>query len=258
MGKAKLTSIPVHTVPRLEICAAVLVVELAEFVTSELDLRLDNIGFYSDSKVVLGYISNNARRFYVYVSNRVLWIRSFSSPEQWKYIPTDLNPADIATRSVSAAHLSTTNWLCGPSFLKQSQQTHGEECSFELVNPSSDAEIHPLVSTMKTTMLSNQLGSERVSKFFSWKSLIHAIARLSHIAHLFKKTSTIQASSCKSWHHCQTAVSVEELARAKGSITCAVQEETYAQEYACITKGEKLPKDSPLKASDPFIDADAS
>lgn len=80
-----------------------LAVELAELISSEIDLRLDDTVFYSDSKVVLGYISNDARRFYVYVSNRVLRIRSFSHPEQWKYVPTDVNPADIATRSVTAA-----------------------------------------------------------------------------------------------------------------------------------------------------------
>lgn len=128
----------------------------------------------SDTKVVSGYISNDAKRFYDYVSYWVLRLRSFSSPEQWEYIPTDVNLADIATRSVSAAHLSSTSWLCGPLFLKQNQQTDEEECSFELVNPSSDAEIRPLVSTMKKTMSSNQLRSQRFSQFSNWKSLIHA------------------------------------------------------------------------------------
>lgn len=256
MGKAKLTPVPEHTVPRLELCAAVLAVELAEIISSEIDMRLDDIVFYSDSKVVLGYISNDSRCFYVYVSNRVLRIRSFSSPEQWQYVPTDVNPADVATRSVAAAQLSGTSWLCGPAFLKQIQHTHHEQHSFELVNPSLDTEIRPQVSTMKTTMLSKQLGSQRFSKFSSWKSLIHAIARLTHIARLFQKTSATQVSICKGWHHCHAAISVEDLSKAKASIIRAVQEEMYAQEYACVRKGEKLPKDSPLKNLDPFIDAD--
>lgn len=190
------------------------------------------------------------------VSNRVLRIRSFSFPEQWQYVPTDVNPANVATRSVTAAHLSGTSWLCEPAFLKQIQQIHYEECSFELVNPSLDAEIRPQVSTMKTTMLSKQLGSQRVSKFSSWKTLIHAIAHLILLV-LFQKTPATQVSSCKGWHHCHTAISVEDLSRAKTLIIHAVQEEVYAQEYACVRKGEKLPKDSPLKAFDPFIDADS-
>lgn len=256
MGKAKLTPLPEHTVPRLELCAAVLAVELAELVSSEINMRLDDTAFYSDSKVVLGYICNDARRFYVYVSNRVLRIRSFSRPEQWQYVPTDVNPADIATRSATAAHLSGTSWLCGPAFLKHPQQAHHEKCSFELVNPSLDAEIRPQVATMKTTMSSKQLGSQRFSKFSSWQSLIHAIARLTHIAHLFQKNPATKVSGCKGWHHCHTAVSVEELSRAKRTIIHAVQEETYAHEYACVRNGENLPKDSPPRALDPLIDAD--
>lgn len=30
----------------------------------------------------------------------------------------------------------------------------------------------------------------------------------------------------------------------------------YAQEYACVKKGENLPRNSPLKALAPFIEAD--
>lgn len=71
MGKAKLAPCPEHTVPRLELCAAVLAVKLADLVSAELDLQLDAVTYFSDSKVVLGYICNETRCFYVYVSNRV-------------------------------------------------------------------------------------------------------------------------------------------------------------------------------------------
>ena len=256
MGKAKLAPLPEHTVPRLELCAAVLAVELAELISSEIDMQLNNTTFYSDSKVVLGYIKNETRRFYVYVSNRVQRIRNYSRPEQWQYVSTDLNPADIGTRFVTAAHLSDTSWLGGPTFLKQPLQIRSEEGIFELVNPSSDEEIRPLVSTMNTTVLSKQLGSQRFSKFSSWNSLTHAIARLIHITCFFQKNPATKASGCKGWHHCHTAISVDELSRSKRTIIHAVQEETYAQEYTCLKKGENLLKDSPLKALDPFIDTD--
>lgn len=70
-GKAKLAPQPDLTIPRLEPCAAVLAVEVVEIIIKELDLKLDTITFYTDSKVVLGYIHNQTRRFYVYVNNRV-------------------------------------------------------------------------------------------------------------------------------------------------------------------------------------------
>lgn len=79
---------PKHTVPRLELCAAVLAVELADLISSELDMQIDAMTFYTDSKVVLGYICNEPRRFYVCVSNRITHIRSSSHPPQWKYVST--------------------------------------------------------------------------------------------------------------------------------------------------------------------------
>ena len=71
------------TIPRLELCAAVLTTQAVKWITRELKLNVDQILFYSDSKVVLGYIQNESRRFYIYVTNRVQIIRSISSPSQW-------------------------------------------------------------------------------------------------------------------------------------------------------------------------------
>ena len=61
--------------------------------------------YYIDSKVVLGYITNESRWFYVYVANRVEQIRSMSTPEKWRYVETNLNPADLATRGVPSSKL---------------------------------------------------------------------------------------------------------------------------------------------------------
>ncbi|XP_051803959.1 uncharacterized protein LOC127533925 isoform X1 [Acanthochromis polyacanthus] len=68
-GKAKLAPKPDLTVPRLELCAAVLAVKMAETILEELDAKVDDVQFFLDSKVVLGYISNESRRFYMYVHN---------------------------------------------------------------------------------------------------------------------------------------------------------------------------------------------
>lgn len=96
MGKAA----PKHgqTIPRLELCAAVLGVEIYETILDEFELR--KVTFFTDSKVVLGYINNETKRFYVYVRNRVDSIRRLTHPSQWNYIPTNLSPADDATRSI--------------------------------------------------------------------------------------------------------------------------------------------------------------
>jgi hypothetical protein len=94
LGKAKVAPTHGHTIPRLELCGAVLGVEIAETVSDHLDLPMEEFSFYTESKVVLGYVHNETRRFHTYVANRVERIRHATNPKQWSYVPTDDNPAD--------------------------------------------------------------------------------------------------------------------------------------------------------------------
>lgn len=84
MGKAKVVLKHGTTIPRLELCAAVLAVEVAQFIQRNLYHPLDNLQFYSDSKVLFGYINDQTRRLYMYVANRVRRIKKSTIPEQWK------------------------------------------------------------------------------------------------------------------------------------------------------------------------------
>ena len=239
MGKAKLTPRPEQTIPRLELCAAVLAVEIADLVSGELDIQLNNTHFFTDSKVVLGYICNETRRFYVYVSNRVARIRRSSQANQWHYVPTDQNPADLATRSVPAHQLMLTNWFTGPKFLLKDNQSFVQD-TFDLVEPSSDTDIRPQVSILKTTAGFKLLGSKRLTRFSQWSSLLRAIARLLHVVHAFKQT-TNRDSSCKGWHYCGVGVTVEEFEQAKNIVIRIVQEEVYAGEIKCINEQQEIP-----------------
>nr|XP_024655484.1 uncharacterized protein LOC101465727 [Maylandia zebra] len=159
MGKAKLAPRPDQTIPRLELSAAVLAVELADLISDELDCKLDHTTFYTDSKVVLGYIYNESRRFYVYVSNRVTRIRRSSQPCQWHYVASSQNPADHATRSVPAFQLPLSNWLTGPDLLHQIRSSLND--SYDLVEPSMDSDVRPQVTALKTTASTKELGSDR-------------------------------------------------------------------------------------------------
>lgn len=58
LEKAKVAPSHGHTIPHLELCAAVLSTEIAKYISEQLDIDLSKFLFYSDSRVVLGYISH--------------------------------------------------------------------------------------------------------------------------------------------------------------------------------------------------------
>ena len=56
---------------QLELCGAVLAVQAVDNITKEIDMVVLETVFYTDSKVVLGYICNESRRFHIQVVNHV-------------------------------------------------------------------------------------------------------------------------------------------------------------------------------------------
>ena len=86
MAKSKVAPIAVVTVPRLELMAAVLAVRLSEVVSRECDYAGAKHYFWTDSEIVLGYIRNEAKKFKVFVANRVQEIHDSCSPSQWRHV----------------------------------------------------------------------------------------------------------------------------------------------------------------------------
>lgn len=111
---SKLAPVHGHSILRLELCGALLAVEIAQSVSVKLEISIEQFKFYCDSKVVLGYISNHSRRFYQYVSYRVMKIHKVTKSKQWFYIPSERNPANEATRPIHASELQHSKWLEGP------------------------------------------------------------------------------------------------------------------------------------------------
>ena len=117
LGKSNVAPVHGHTIPRLELCSAVLSTQIAETIAHHLQLPICEFKLYTDSKVILGYINNESRRFFNYVINRVQKIRSCTHPHPWHYVHTDINPADKGTRTLPASKISDSTWIKGPAFL---------------------------------------------------------------------------------------------------------------------------------------------
>ncbi|XP_053402806.1 uncharacterized protein LOC123550418 [Mercenaria mercenaria] len=249
MGKSKVAPTKGHTIPRLELCGAVLATEISQSITDQIGLKFDKIKYYTDSRIVLGYIHNQSRRFHTYVSNRVHKIRRVSEPSQWNYVPSEQNPADVGSRGVSPVALQKRDWFSGPDFLHKHTESVPE--FFPVVDPETDKEIRPSVSVNAVSIQeSDMLNSKKFEQFSTWSKLVLAISVLRHVAVSYNRSLT-----CRGWHSdCLASKDLEFRKQTESFILKIVQKEFYSNEIQCLKGQHNLNKDSPILTLDPFLD----
>ncbi|XP_057678097.1 uncharacterized protein LOC130907254 [Corythoichthys intestinalis] len=234
MAKARVAPTRVVTIPRLELTAAAVSAGVSNFLREELELKIDEEFFWTDSQVVLGYIKNEARRFHIFVANRVQKIRDLTDPKQWFHIETDQNPADHASRGLKVAEIIDSSWLTGPRFLWERQLVTKPHSPSLLIGD-------PEVKVLKTSVLETDRFLERFSRISDWNMAVNVVAR---IKTLVKKDKS-------------ELISVEERQAASLALIRAAQKHAFEKELEQLSqKSNKLPKSHKLHQLDPFVDND--
>ena len=269
MGKSRVTPTKLVTIPRLELTAAVLSVKVNDFLNRELDYeQISNI-FWTDSRVVLGYISNDAKRFHMFVANRVQHIRSRTDPSQWRHVHSAENPADEASRGISADEfLRNSKWLRGPDFLWEQTLQEKEEV-LDTEGPQNDPEVRKVKVFVS---ISNDLAFDvsRFERFSSWTHLRVAEAWcLRYISRLKSKVAERKQINNED-QNLQPKLTVQDLQNADHALIRIVQQDCFSDELKTLKalnndpvdrsdltarKGE-LKKSSKLCGLDPYVDAD--
>ena len=123
------------TIPRLELAAVVVAGNQVRFVRKAWDPPSGTKVFlWIDAKVVLQWLSQYNIKD-TFVLNRVKQVRELCAGEDVsiRYIPSELNPADLITKEQEAAKfINDQFWLKGPEFLTKEAEWPAEEEKYKL------------------------------------------------------------------------------------------------------------------------------
>ena len=123
-SKTKVSSMKEVTTPQLELISCVLLTKLLQSVLKgTIFVSTANIYCWSDSMIAFYWIKNN-KEWKIWVKNRVDIIKKVVKPDNWHYISSSDNPADIATREY-LPNLIVNNKLrwFGPEILLRNKES---------------------------------------------------------------------------------------------------------------------------------------
>ena len=229
MGKARLAPLKEITIPRLELTAAALSVILSAMIRKELDFSVQKMFYWTDSLSVLKCICNETKRFHTFESNRLTIIHDGSSPNQWRYVKRDLNPADDGSKGMKLdVMLQNDRWLKGPEFLRCDEEEWPEMIKVPVLEDNDPAVRKEL--QVYTTSDSRDIVQEIIEYYATWWKLKSAVGWLLRYKQFLKNKVVQRRHGAERINEMLTTgfLKVDELRKAEKVILKHVQHKEFS------------------------------
>ncbi|XP_038106872.1 uncharacterized protein LOC119766411 [Culex quinquefasciatus] len=265
MARSKVAPLKRQSIPRLELMAACMGARMSQQILGTHTLQIDRTVFWTDSRTVLAWLHADPYKYKQFVAFRVGEILELTRLDDWRWVPSKKNIADVLTK-----------WGPGPPLQNDSEWRNGPAILFEQDDHDSPPEqIEETNEDARGVVLFH--GTVNVEAVSTWTKLVRVTATAVRFIEncrrkkdgrpvLTAKATSRLAKRVKAQHETDVQpLQQNELQKAERILWKQAQFESFPDEMSVLTKNlqlkqgelpEKIERSSPLYKLLPVLDED--